>query len=81
MTMPPSGVEGLMDEESSIEAQIHLELENINLDDEVADIAEDDNENQGDGEDESVVYFSLGLIYIFHKEFIAAFESKQWSIC
>lgn len=35
MSMPPSGVEGLMDEQSVIEAEIQLELENINLEDEV----------------------------------------------
>lgn len=35
MSMPPSGVEGLMDEQSVIEAEIQLELENINLEDEI----------------------------------------------
>jgi len=46
MTMPPSGVKGFMDEDAMIEAQIHLELENINLDDDVELIEEENNENE-----------------------------------
>lgn len=53
MTMPPSGVEGLMDEESVIEAQIQLELDNINLDDDPGNDDEDalvDLDNVEDGD-------------------------------
>jgi hypothetical protein len=57
MSMPPSGVEGCMDEQSVIEAEIQLELENINLDDEVelADDFNDENELPADFEENNLV--------------------------
>ncbi|KAL4225103.1 Leucine-rich repeat and IQ domain-containing protein 1 [Mactra antiquata] len=35
MIMPPSGIDGAMDDDAVIEAEIYHELENINLDDEI----------------------------------------------
>lgn len=60
--MPPSGVEGFMDEQSVIEAQIQLELENINLDDEIGNIDVVENGVPDIEEDENQVwmlYFNL----------------------
>ncbi|XP_052230384.1 leucine-rich repeat and IQ domain-containing protein 1-like [Dreissena polymorpha] len=52
MSMPPSGVQGQMDEAALIEAEIQLELENIDLDDEVLndpdDVPDDNLESYGD---------------------------------
>lgn len=67
MTMPPSGVEGLMDEESVIEAQIQLELDNINLDDDPGNDDEDALVDLDNVEDGDVVKFKqiLNLFTVF----------------
>lgn len=67
MIMPPSGVEGLMDEESVIEAQIQLELDNINLDDDPGNDDEDALVDLDNVEDGDVVNFKqiLNLFTVF----------------
>ena len=58
MSMPPAGVVGAMDQDAVIQAQIDLELDNINLDEELDNINVDDElderEDVADDDEENV---------------------------
>ena len=68
MSMPPAGVEGLMDEQAVIEAEIQFELENINLDDEVqlADDFNEGNELEENLQEEVVCFVFLFKVILFN---------------
>ena len=48
MSMPPAGMVGAMDEDAVIQAEINLELDNINLDDDADNIDIDDGLDGGE---------------------------------